>query len=240
MLGINIDAKENKIVLSPHFPAGWYSATVQNIRIGNATFDMCMKRTGESCFYTFTPHGNQPVNIEFSPTFPAGTKFTSILKDGNETPFASFIDQTSVSLLTKLKLTEPCLLQMNYDNGIEVLPALTNPCPGSGPEGIRIISYRLAGYKYFIHIEGESKTSDNIDVYIHNQDVDKIENGVLKGSDGEIYHITVVFDSGASRYQNKTVIIYLKQKPANGGTLPGQKKESKEKKENSPKCPRWD
>lgn len=213
MLGIKVNAKENKIVLSPHFPAGWYSATVENIRIGNATFDLCMKRTESSCFYTFTPHGNQPVNVEFSPTFPVGTKFTRILKDGNETPFASFNDQKSVSLLTNLKLTETCLLQMDYDKGIEVLPALTDPGPGSQPEGLRIISSRLSGYKYFIGVEGERKTLGNIDVYIHNQEIEKIENGILKGWDGEICHITIEFDPGASKYQNKTVIIYLNQEP---------------------------
>ncbi len=213
MLGIKVNAQENKIVLSPHFPAGWDSAIVENIRVGNATFDLCMKRTGESCFYTFTLHGNQPVNVEFSPTFPAGTKFTRILRDGNETPFTSFNDQKSVALLTNLKLTENCLLQVDYDKGIEVLPAITDPSPNSKPEGIRIISYRLSGTKYFIVVESERKTSSNIDVYIHNQDIEKIENGILKGSDGEIFHIAVDFDSGVSKYQNKTVIIYLKQEP---------------------------
>jgi glycogen debranching enzyme len=240
MLGIKVDAQENKIVLSPHFPAGWDSASVMNIRIGTATFDLCMRRTEESYFYTFTPHGYQPVNVEFSPTFPAGTKFTRILKNRNETPFASFNDQKSVSLLMNLKLTETCLLQMDYDNGIEVLPALTDPGPGSKPEGIRIISYRLSGTKYFIGVEGERKTSGNIYVYIHNQEIEKIENGLLKGSDGKIFHIAVDFDPGSSKYQNKMVIIYFKQEPATGKIIPVQKKEKKEKKENSPKCPRWD
>jgi glycogen debranching enzyme len=240
MLGIKVNALENKIVLSPHFPAGWNSATVENIRVGNATFDLCMKRTGESYYYTFTPHGNQPVNVEFSPTFPSGTKFTRILKDENETSFTSFNDQKSVTLLTNLKLTETCLLQMDYDKGIEVLPAITDPSPDSKPEGLRIISYRLSETKYFISVEGERKTSGNIDVYIHNQDIEKIENGILKEWDGEIYHIDVDFDPGTSKYQNKTVIIYLNQEPATGKIIPGQKKESKEKKEKSPKCPRWD
>jgi glycogen debranching enzyme len=240
MLGIKVDAQENKIVLSPHFPAGWDSASVKNIRIGNAIFDLCMKRTEESYFYTFTPHGYQSVNVEFSPTFPAGTQFTRILKDGNETPFASFNDQKTVSLLTNLKLTETCLLQMDYDNGIEVLPALTDPGPGSKPEGIRIISYRLSGTKYFIGVEGERKTSGNIDVYIHNQEIEKIENGTMKGSDGKIFHIAVDFDPGSSKYQNKMVILYFKQESATGKIIPVQKKEKKEKKENSPKCPRWD
>ncbi len=213
MLGIKVNAPENKIVLSPHFPAGWDSAIVENIRVGNATFDLFMNRTEVSRFFTFILHGNQPVNIEFSLTFPAGTKFTRILKDGNETPFTSFNDQKSVSLLTNLKLTKTCVIQMDYDNGIEVLPALTNPGVGSEPEGLRIISYRLSGTKYYINVEGERKTSGNLDVYIHNQTIEKIENGILKGSEGDIFHFTVDFDPGVSKYQNKTVIIYLKQEP---------------------------
>jgi len=238
MLGIKVNARENKIVLSPHFPAGWYSASVENIRVGNTTFDLCMKRNEESCFFTFTLHGNQPVNIEFSPTFAAGTKFTRILRDGNETPFASFNDQKSVSCLTNFKLTENSLLQMDYDKGIGVLPALSDPRPGSRSEGLRIITSLLSENKYFILAEGERITSGNIDVYIHNQDIEKIENGILTGSDGEIFHISVAFDPGATKYQNKTVIIYLTQKPATGRSLP-LKNENEEKKENSAKCPRW-
>ena len=241
MLGIKVNAGENKIVLSPHFPSGWDSATVENIRVGNSSFDLCMKRTEESCFFTFTLHGNQPVNIEFSPTFPAGTKFLRILRDGNETPFASFNDQKSVSCLTNINLKENCLLQMDYDKGIDVLPALTDPAPGSQPEGLRIIASRLSGYEFYIEVEGERKTSGNIDIYIHNQDVEKIENGTLKGSDGEISHISIGFDPGVSKYQDKTVIIYLKQESATGGINPGHKKDNKkDKKENSPECPRWD
>ena len=237
MLGIKVDAQENKIVMSPHFPAGWDSASVKNIRIGNAIFDLCMKRTEESYFYTFTLHGSPAVNLEFSPTFPAGTQFTRILKDGNETPFASFNDQKSVTLLTNLKLAETCLLQMDYNNGIEVLPALNDPCPGSKPEGFRIISYRLSGTKYFVGVEGESKTLGNINFYIHNQEIEKIENGILQGSDGNIFHIATAFDPGGSKYLDKTIIIYLKKEPATSKIVPDLKKE---KKENSSKCPRWD
>ncbi len=185
MLGLIVNDGENKVVISPHFPAGWDSASVKNIRAGNCTFDLCMKRTDKSYYYTFTPHGNEKINLEFSPTFPPGTKFSKITKDGNDTPFTSFNDQKNVSLLLDLKLTETSLLQFDYDNGIEVLPALTDPNPGSKPEGLRILSERLFGYKYYIGVEGERKTLGYIDLYIHNQEIEKIENGTLTGSDGE-------------------------------------------------------
>jgi glycogen debranching enzyme len=244
MLGINIIPGENKIVLSPHFPAGWDSVSVRNIRIGNSIFDLCMKRTDESYFYTFTPHGTQSINIEFSPTLPAGTKFNSVLKDGNDTPFTSFNDQKRASLLTTLKLIEPCMLQVDYQEGIEVIPEQTDPKPGDRSEGMRIISTRFSGYKYFVDLEGVRKTSRNIEVLIHGQEIEKIENGELKGNEGDIYHIEVTFEPGDSKYLNKTVIIYLKQGPASGDVIPVQGKEpkekkKKEKKETSPKCPRW-
>jgi hypothetical protein len=239
MLGLIVNDGEKKVVISPHFPAGWDSVSVKNIRSGNCTFDLCMKRTDKSYYYTFTPHGNEKVNLEFSPTFPSGTKFSKITKDENDIPFTSFNDQKNVSLLIDFNLTETNLLQFNYDDGIEVLPALTDPLPGSGPEGLRILSDRLFGYKYYIGVEGKRKTLGQIDVYIHNQEIEKIENGTLTGSDGEICHIAVPFDPGQSKYQNKTVIIYLRQEPATGKIVPYHKKGNKEKKENSPKCPRW-
>ena len=245
MLGLVVNDGENKVILSPHFPAGWDSASARNIRSGNSTFDFSMKRTGKSYFYTFIPHSNQPVNVEFIPTFPPGTIFSRITRDGNETQFTSFNDQKNTSLLVDLKLTGTTELQVEYYAGIEVLPAVTDPSPGSQPEGLRILGARLSGYKYYISTEDERKTLSNIDVYIHNQEIEKIENGTLTGSDGDIFHISVIFDPGPSKYQNKTVIIYLKQDPATGKVFPGpekinqEKKVYKEKKMNSPKCPRW-
>ena len=207
--------------------------------MGNASFDLCMKRTPESYFFTFTPQGTSQIYVEFSPTFPAGTRFSNIRKDGNETQFTSFNDQKHVSFVASIKLSEPCQFQIDYDDGIEVLPALSDPTPGSAPEGLRIISSRLIGNRYLISVEGERKTSSNIDVYINNQEIDKIENGIFTSIDGTINHIKVDFDPGDSKYQNKTVIIYLKQKPGPNEIIPVQKKEKKEKKVNSPKCPRW-
>lgn len=239
MLGLVVDGNENKIILSPHFPADWDSASVKNIRIGKFTFDLLMRRTDKSYFYAFTPHGNQQVNIEFSPTFPAGTKFNTITRNGNDTPFTSFNDQKNVALLFNFKLSEPDLFQIDYDRGIEALPAVTDPAPGSSPEGIRILSERLSGNKYYIVTEAQSKTLDDIYVHIHNQDIDHIENGSLKDVDGEKFHIETVFDPNPSKYQKKTVIIYLKQESAPGKVIPGYIKENKEKKPVSPKCPRW-
>ncbi|MCX6244062.1 MAG: GH116 family glycosyl hydrolase [Bacteroidetes bacterium] len=222
MLGLKVKAQENKIEFAPHFPADWDSARVINIRMGNASFDFEMKRTSGHYYYTFTPHGNLPVTLEFMPSFPAGTKLNGVLKDGNETQFTSFNDPGTVSLYTILKLTGKCSLDIEFDKGIDVLPAVTDPKPGSGPAGLRIISRRLIGDKYFITVEGERKTSDDITVYIHNQDIEKIENGVLKTLKGDLAVMSVDFEPGGSRYLTKLVIIWLKQGPASGMLIKDQ------------------
>jgi hypothetical protein len=239
MLGLVVDGNGNKIILSPHFPADWDSVSVRNIRIGKFTFDLFMKRTDKSYYYTFTPHWNQQVNIEFSPTFPAGTKFNTIRRNGNDTPFTSFNDQKNVALLFTFKLLGQEMFQIDYNEGIEALPVVTDPTPGSSPEGIRILSERLLSDKYYIGVEAKSKTLDDICVYIHNQDIDHIDNGSLKGVDGEKFHIETVFDPNQSKYQKKTVIIYLKKEPSSGKVIPGYIKQNKEKKPVSPKCPSW-
>jgi glycogen debranching enzyme len=210
MLGMVVNADENKVVLSPRFPADWDSASVTNIRVGRSTVDFKMKRTAESYDYTFTPHGDQMVSVEFSPAFPAGTKFTKVLLDGNENPFTSFNDQKGVSLLTSFKLTKPVSLRVDYELGIMVLPVKNDPVPGAHAGGVRVISSMLSGDKYYILVEGERKTSGNIDLYIHDQDIDKIENASFAGHNGEIFHLNLTFVPGESRYQKKTVIISLK------------------------------
>ncbi|MCX6249086.1 MAG: GH116 family glycosyl hydrolase [Bacteroidetes bacterium] len=211
LLGFKIDGSENKVILTPHFPASWDSVNVRNLRIGNSVFDFCMKRMKGSCFFTFTPQGTLPIKVEFTPAFPAGTRFIHVLKDGKETPFATFNDQKNTYVLTTLILSESSSLRMEYDKGIEVLPAVADPHPGSRPEGLRIISTQYSGYTYYIGVEGESNTSGNVDLYIHNQNIEKIENGTIQGWDGEICHLVVDFGSSLAKYQNKTIIIHLRQ-----------------------------
>jgi glycogen debranching enzyme len=211
ILGLKINAQENKIEFAPHFPAVWDSVKVVNIRMGDFSFDFTMKRTPGHYFYIFTPHGSSPAMVEFLPTFPAGTTFTRIVKDGNETRFASFNDPMTVSLLINLKLTEPCSLEVEFDKGIDVIPAVTDPKPGSEPAGLRILSRRLMGDKYYIVVEGERKTSGDLNVYIHNQEIDTIENGTLKSRNRDLASISVDFEPGTSRYLAKTIIISLKR-----------------------------
>ena len=60
MLGLKVNMQENKISLDPHFPANWDSATIRNIRMGEAFFDFHMQKGKESYIYTFVPHGSLP------------------------------------------------------------------------------------------------------------------------------------------------------------------------------------
>jgi hypothetical protein len=90
-----------------------------------------------------------------------------------------------------------------------VLPAVTDPTPRSGPSGLRIITARLVGDKYYVVVEGECKTSGEFGVYIHNQDVVRVENGSLVSRKGELINLSVDFEAGSSRYLTKTVILWL-------------------------------
>ena len=240
MLGLRVNYQENKIVLDPHFPADWDTVGIKNIRMGDETIEVNMLRDNEEYTFSFTPHINHPVLLEFMPSFPAGTTFGKVYRDGNDIPFTVFRDGGNISLLTDLTLNKTTTLRIEYDKGIEAIPVVHDPKPGSPAEGLRIISSRLVGDKYYIKTECKGASSDFIDVYLHGQEIEKVENGILTSQKDEICRIGVQFEPGTSKYVNKTVIIYLKPGPPGEMIIKkGKEKEQKYRKEKSSPCPKW-
>ena len=210
LLGLEIRAQENKVILAPHTPANWDSLTVENILIGQQVINFKMNRTSEKYLYSFTSKNLQSVTIEFTPTYPAGTIFKKALLNGKEIPFTVFNSKEYLSLLLKFQFKKEGILEIQFDKGISVLPVIADPKPGDPAEGLRILSASFKGNQYKINLEGKRASSESIEVYLHGQAIERIENGNIENIKGDIVRIGVIFEPETDKYVKKTIVITLK------------------------------
>jgi hypothetical protein len=210
MLGLDVRAQENKVILAPHLPADWDSMTVTNIKIGGQSFDFTYRRTGNTYTYRFSPKQVFNLDIEFLPTFPAGTLFTKVSLNGQAAQIASLITSQYTTLISKFNFKSPIIFEIEFDKGISVLPVIAETRPGGPASGLRLISSGLAVNQYIVELEGKSGSTENIKVYINDQEIEKIENARITGKKDNVIVLEVYFDTVTSPYCNKSVIIYLK------------------------------
>lgn len=210
LLGLDVRAQENKVILAPHLPADWDSLYVSNIKIGQQSFDFIYRRRGNQCRYQFIPKEIRQLNLEFIPSFPAGTLFTKVSLNGQDAPVAFFKTSQYTSLVTKLNFTNAISFEIEFDKGISVLPVTDDPKPGDPASGLRLISSRLTGDQYIIEVEGKSGSLGTIGLYINDQKIDKLEGGKILDQKGNIVNIEVTFEPGNELYCKKSLIIFLK------------------------------
>ena len=113
-------------------------------------------------------------------------------------------------MISKFNFKSPIIFEIEFDKGISVLPVIAETRPGGPASGLRLISSGLAVNQYIVELEGKSGSTENIKVYINDQEIEKIENARITGKKGNVIDLEVYFDTVTSPYCNKSVIIYLK------------------------------
>ena len=213
MLGLEVNADRNEILLAPHFPAGWDSVTVSNIRMADRVVTFEMKRTSGKYYFTFYSPGKDSVKIDLFPSFPAGTRFGNMTSGKKLVPFNSLRDLQKASLLANLKVSGKMTLELDYLYGIGVLPLVPDPKPGYPAAGLRIISAGMAGDRYLVTVEDRPGTSGEVKIYCNGLKPDQIENGTLSETGNGYFTVRVNFDEGTAKYEKKTVAIRLLKNP---------------------------
>jgi hypothetical protein len=178
--------------------------------MGEQVLDLRMYRKTGKYIYTFTPRNSRQMNIEFSPSFPAGTIFKNVLLNGKELTFASFQSPDHNSLVIKFPVADTSSIEVIYDKGISVLPIIQDPKPGYPAEGLRIIASHLKGNKYIMELEGRSGTSEEIKVFLRGQEIESIENGEMVEYSDSCIRIKLKFGNNGLKYNRRSVVIILK------------------------------
>ncbi len=210
LLGLDADAGKGRLKIAPALPAGWDSLEVRNIRIGGKFISMKFKRNGNMLSYSFVSEYKETVSLDLAPLLPAGTQILSCKLNERELPFT--IENTSKGVILRLEFRPQGIDRINIEfrNGISVLPLRQEPKPGYASGGLRILDSGLSGSIYSVIAENVAGTTGEIRVWINTMLIDHIENGSLLETNGNISTIRVAFPEQGRTYSEVPVKIYLR------------------------------
>ncbi len=186
LLGLEVNALNNKIKLSTHFPANWDSVKVERIRIGDSFVDFQMNRKNGKTFFVFTSNSSKPIQVEFNPTFPLETKFISAQINNKQLTIETFNNRTLSFLF---ELNRNSILEVSHTGGISVLPKIVLPKPNYTSEGFRILSDKIDGNEYVIEVQGVSGTQNEIEIW----------------KDSSLNKVKIEFEKTKNKYVNKEI-----------------------------------
>jgi hypothetical protein len=139
LFGLQTDAVQHKVVLSPHVPADWTSFAIHNVHAGDATVDFAYRKTVDGI--SLQIESSAAASLEFSPALSPRARIISAELNGNRVPFQ----------ISKSDADQHCAIQANIPNGKSTLRIkLKNdfgisyasflPPLGSPSLGLRLIS----------------------------------------------------------------------------------------------------
>lgn len=204
MLGLVPNAPENKLSLSPSFPANWNDVTVDHIRVGNHVLQFSQSRYNGNLMYVFEKQSTEPLDVHFTPNFPKGTEIVSISLNGK--PQQPDLEKQSEFSFT---LRKKAVIEIDFKKGIQVIPVYENPKPGWKSYGFRIIDDHLDGKIYTIELEGKPEAREKFRVYINGNPPVKTEKAELIKREGNIYTYRVGFPAVDSKYATRKVRLFL-------------------------------
>ncbi|MCL5029282.1 MAG: GH116 family glycosyl hydrolase [Bacteroidetes bacterium] len=214
MLGLNADAFNNELTISPRLPFNWNFINVERIKVGDQSLNFKMKRDAEKTVYNFRQEREKKLAVNFIPTFPLGTTISKILVNGKETKFNLEDDSQSESIKLHFNIEDKTEIEIFHSGGISVLPVVAHPIPNDSSEGFRILSSRLNGNEYSVKVQGKPKHDEILKIYSPSDQIKSIEGGEKIDYKNQVYSIKVIFPDGKEKYVNKIVGTFLKQQHA--------------------------
>ncbi len=204
LLGLNVNALENKITFAPKLPMQWEWLDVKNVKIGKAALNMTNKLKNGEWQLLIEKTGKGEINFEFMPDLFAGSEIISVTVDNNIINFNTINHEQAVQLVSSFQVTGKHELVIKYKPTIEIyLIEETTPI-GATNEGLKIISQKFADKKLFIDVE--IKPGKEYKLGIINEDLVKTIFGA-KERDGKLYFSTAGTENQFVKHQ---IIIEVK------------------------------
>ena len=169
LIGLNVNALENKITFAPKLPADWKFLKVNNIRVGNETVSAeCRVKSDEMRLFT-NANGGKEIDFKFAPDFALGTEISSVTLNGNPVQFELLKHEQAYQLQTHFKMKNKSELVVSYKPVIAIYSLAKNSPIGAVNEGLKIVSQKLEGE--LLKIDCEGKPNKNYELGITNSDL---------------------------------------------------------------------
>jgi len=216
MLGLNTDATRQTVSFGPHLPAAWSDVGINDIRVGNATVGLQLKRTEASLTLEITKAGGKDEpTIEFRPAMSLRARILKAELDGKPIAFKAEPNENDQHVAFRIPLHgERTLLRVTVANDFAVDTSSKMPQLGKESEGLRLLTESWSKTKDQLDIEvsGAAGHAYELDVWNGGQ-IAKVEGATLvPATHDEGTRLSVKIPESDERYPHAHLVIQFKAK----------------------------
>jgi hypothetical protein len=168
LLGINADALNNKLTISPHLPPSWDIVRIKNFKTSKDTFDIKMERI-KNCLELHIENKSSTSNtysLLYSPALPQGSKIKNITMNGKSHHFNTKVTPYDIHPLIKTKFTKTVFIKIEYQPGFDLIIPEQKIAIGDSTKGLKYISSSIENGSYSLILQGQESKSYNIMLHI--------------------------------------------------------------------------
>jgi glycogen debranching enzyme len=207
LFGLQTDAVQHKVVLSPHIPADWTSFAIHNVRAGDAMLDFSYRKTLDEASLQIESSG--AASLEFSPAFSPRARIVGAELNGNRVPFQiskSDIDQHVAVRLTVPKGKSTLRIHVRDDFGFVFKNGL--PYLGSQSQGLRITSETWSNSHDDLTLEPKGLTGAEYEMGIWNPgQIASVEGAEIRNG-----KLVVRMSSNPETYAPQKIVIHFSKR----------------------------
>ncbi len=158
LLGLEGDALKKQLVFAPRFPADWKDVSLENYKLGEASFSFRYLREENKISLEVISQEKGSYKIIFAPVLGLGTEIRSARVNGQlvrpQLEKSSLVQ--AVQPVVEMNLTGKDTMEIDFEPAVEILPPANDSKTGDLSQGLRIIKMEHAGKALKIIAEGLS------------------------------------------------------------------------------------
>ncbi|MGH9517911.1 MAG: amylo-alpha-1,6-glucosidase [Terriglobales bacterium] len=183
LFGLQTDAVQHRVVLTPHVPADWTSFAIRAVRVGDATLNFVFHKTLAEMELQIDSSGN--ATVEFSPAVSPRAKIIGVEFSGARVQFQilkSDVDQHVVVRVVAPKGRSKLRILLKDDFGLVFNNAL--PYLGSSSQGLRIVSETWSASRDTLTLEPKGLAAAEYKLSIWNPgQISSVEGAEVRGGE---------------------------------------------------------
>ncbi|HLW85055.1 MAG TPA: hypothetical protein VKR60_07555 [Candidatus Sulfotelmatobacter sp.] len=223
MFGLQTDAANHQITLTPHVPADWTSFAIRNVHLGSATVDFQYHKTADSLVLETKSTGAGDCWVEFSPALSPRAEVVGVELNGQRLPFkvqssggsegADERDSPSADQHVSLRFPahggpKRVVIHVKNDFGLSLSNEL--PALGSTSHGLRVISESWNPARTQLTVEVSGLPGAQYDLAVWNpSQISSVDGAVISQGKVRIEFPAETGQGSGEAYQHRAIVFHF-------------------------------
>jgi glycogen debranching enzyme len=209
LLGLEKDARANRLEFSPHLPVEWDGVSVANVAVSGGAVALELRRIPEGLELK-TENTGGPVDLRFSPEIPFGAHLTGAVWDGRSVQVEEedHPDDTHAALrFTVPRGKSLCLIR--FEGGVQVSVDGPPPLVGESSRHTRITSISHRGRSLVLAVDVLGDTPMASIELRTSERPSRVRGAALHAVSGEVYRLDVTTPTSGvpGKYRHLEIVI---------------------------------